>query len=206
MQRKSRIIRFNIKDFTSYLPFIIFVVLYLIGVLIGNLTVGNFNLIKDYTQETFNSFLLIRTEGLWYNVLRDAAFNILPVFVLIYLSGTSVIGCICAPLLVFIAGLKYGFITGYLYFTYKLEGIMFNCLILLPSVLIMLFGIVVLCMEAFSFSCVISNICIKSEKSTNVYLHFKSYCIKSATTLIAAVFSILCDVLLSNLFVGFFNL
>ena len=205
MQRKSRLINLNFKNFTLYLPFVIFVAVYLIGVLIGNMIVGNFDFIKDYAEEAFNAFYLIRKDYLWLNVLRDATFNILPIFVIVFVLGTSVIGCVCSPLILLVHGIRQGLITGYLYFSYKLEGIMFNCLILLPSILIALFGIVLLSLEAFNFSCIISKVCIKSETSANVYMHFKTYCVKSGTTLIAAVISIICDVLLSNLFIGFFN-
>lgn len=204
MQRKSRVISFNLKYFASYLPFIIFVAVYLIGVLIGNLVVGNVAFVKDYASEAFDSFYQIRRECVWYDVLRDSAFNILPVFVLVFVLGTSVIGCVCSPAILLGLGVRNGLITGYLYFTYKLEGIMFNCLILLPSILIMLFGVVLLSLEAFNFSCIISKVCIKSEMSANVYMHFKSYCVKSGTTLIVAAISIICDVLLSNLFISFF--
>lgn len=205
MQRNKRVFNVNLKDISLYLPFILFALLFLVGVLLGNLTVGNFDFIKEYTDETFRSFLSVRKEGVWFNILGDSAFSLLPVYVLIFLSGTSVIGSIVSPLLLFIVGLKYGFITGYLYFTYSLSGIIFNCLILLPCEVVSLLGIIILCIEAFNFSVVISKICIRSEKTTNAYLHFKSYCIKSSATLISAVLAIICDMLFSYLFIGFFD-
>lgn len=205
MQRTKRIFTVNLKDFSLYLPFILFALLFLIGVLVGNLTVGNFDFIKGYTKDSFQSFLDIRKEGIWYNILGDAAFKLLPVYVLMFLSGTSVIGSVLSPLILFVFGLKYGFITGYLYFTYSLNGIIFNCLILLPSVVVSLLGIIILCIESFNFSLVISKICTRSEKITNVYLHFKSYCIKSSATLISAVLTIICDILFSTMFIGFFE-
>lgn len=205
MQRTKRVFNLNLKDFSLYFPFIIFALLFLIGVLVGNLTVGNFDFIKGYTKETFQSFLSIRKESVWYNILGDAVFKLLPVYVLIFLSGTSVIGSVFSPLILFAFGLKYGFVTGYLYFTYSLNGIIFNCLILLPCVVISLLGIIILCIESFNFSLVISKICIRSEKTMNVYLHFKSYCIKSSSTLISAGLAIICDILFSYLFIGFFD-
>ena len=205
MQRNSRIIKVNFKDISTYLPFTLFAVLFLIGVLIGNLTVGNFDFLKAYTEELFHSFYNIRKEGIWFNIIGDAVFNLLPTYVLIFLSGTSVIGCVCSPLILLISGLNYGFITGYLYFTYSLNGIIFNCLILLPCAIVTLLGVSVLCIEAFNFSRIISNVCIRSEKTANVYLHFKSYCIRSLATLISAFISILLDVFLSYLFIDFFN-
>ena len=205
MQRNKMIFNVNLRDVSLYLPFILFSLLFLVGVLIGNLTVGNFDFIKVYTDETFRSFLSVRKEGVWFNVLGDSAFSLLPVFVLIFLSGTSVIGSIVSPLLLFIQGLKYGFISGYLYFTYSLNGIIFNCLILLPCGVVSLLGLIVLCIESFNFSIIISKICIRSEKTINTYLHFKSYCIKSSATLISAVLGIICDMLFSYLFIGFFD-
>ena len=206
MQRNKSIFNVNLRDISIYLPFILFALLFLVGVLIGNLTVGNFDFIKGYTYETFRSFLSVRKEGVWFNILGDSASNLLPIFVLIFLSGTSVIGSIVSPLLLFFVGLKYGFITGYLYFTYSLNGIIFNCLILLPCEVVSLLGIIILCIESFNFSLVISKICIRSEKTTNVYLHFKSYCIKSSATLISAALAIICDMLFSYLFINFFDL
>lgn len=205
MQRNNRVFSLSIKNFSLYFPFILFVVLFLVGILIGNLTVGNFEFIKEYTEETFKSFLEIRKERTWFMILGDASYNVLPVFVLIFLSGTSVIGCICSPLILFSFGLKYGFITGYLYFTYQLDGVMFNCLIMLPCVVITLLGLVILCIESFNFSLIISKVCIRTERTTNVYMHFKNYCIKSSATLISIAVAAICDILLTNLFISFFD-
>lgn len=205
MHRNNRFIGINLKLLIPFLPFILFSVVFIIGLLIGNIVVGKFELLNEFASSSFNSFISVRQNGNIASVVYNSFIRTVPIYLCIFLMGTSIIGSVCTPFLLCAFGFNYGLISGYLYTAFKLEGIMFNCLILMPPTLIILFGLVLLSKEAFRFSISLANICIKLNKPINIYSDFKTYCIKGLTTLISAFVGIIFDVCLSYLFINYFN-
>ena len=205
MYRKKRIFQLNLSGISPHLPFLIFCLVFIVGVLLGNLFVGKFEYFNGLAVKSFNDFYTARQGADWPMMIKNSFYNILPPYLIIFLLGTSIVGCVCAPSVLFILGIRFGLISGHLYITYKLNGIIFNCLILIPWQLIMLFGLILLTKEAFGFSKTLSGVCIRSNKPVNVYSSFKNYSIKSAITLIAAVISVIFDIGMSSLFMGYFT-
>lgn len=206
MHRTKSIFTLNISNIAPYIPFIFFTVIFVIGVLIGCLSVGNFESLISYASDEITEFISLRKNSGFYELLKSSVFSVFSIYIVLFLCGTSVVGCVVSPFVLLYKGFTYGCLSGYLYFTYKLEGIMLNSLLIIPSVLISVFGLIILGKEAFSFSYLLSGICIKSNKPINIYAQFKIYCIKSLTTLIAAVISVIFDLGMSVLFLNFFNL
>lgn len=205
MHRTKSIFTLNLKSVAPYLPFLIFSALFLLGVLVGNLTIGRFDGLINQTAETLSEFVSIRREYNFYTVLKSSVIFIFPIYLVIFLCGTSVIGCIASPLVLICKGFEYGCLSGYLCFTYRLEGIMFNAFLLIPYTLTSALGLVLLSKEAFSFSYLLSGICIKSNKPVNVYSNFKVYCTRSAITVVTALIAVLLDLGMSALFISFFD-
>lgn len=205
MRRNSSVLTFNLSTVAPHLPFIIFATLFIIGVFTGCFTVGRFEVFTDYSAEKINDFISIRNDFEFFSVLKDSFFRIFPIYLIVFLCGTSVVGCIASPLILVYNGIVYGFLSGYLCSTHRLEGIMFNALILIPSVLVSTFGLILLAKEAFFFSYTFAGICIKSNKPVNIYSRFKGYCIKSLVSVVAVVLATFLDMSMSVLFISYFN-
>ena len=204
MYRNKRLLTINFSRLTPYLPFIIFSILYLVGVLLGSLLI-RFHIGTDIAVNLFDDFYSIRQSLKFYNIIKNSVFNTFVPFIIIFISGTSIVGCVFIPIVLTVIGMKFGILVGYLYATYKLNGIMFSSFILLPLTIVALFGMVLLSIEAFKFSKMLSSICIMSNKPINIYLAFRIYCVKGSITLISALVSVVLDVCMTSLFINYFS-
>ena len=204
MYRNKRLLTLNISSLTPYLPFIIFSILYLVGVLLGSLLI-RFHIGTDIAVNLFDDFYSVRQTLKFYNIIKNSVFNTFIPFIIIFIFGTSIVGCVFIPILLTVIGMKFGILVGYLYATYKLNGIMFSGLILLPLTIVALFGMVLLSIEAFKFSKMLSSICIMSNKPVNIYSSFRIYCVKGSITLISALVSVILDVCMTSLFINYFS-
>ncbi len=205
MQRK-RTVYLNFNAIKPHLPIIICFSVFGLGVLLGCLLVGNIGFFKEYFSEQLTAFKAVRAEKVLTDILIDSFKNVFPLYLLVFLVGTSVVGCALAPLIVLWYGFSYGGISGILYSSYGLEGIMFNALIYIPPVLLCAFGLAILLKNAISFSYLLSGICIRLNKPVNIYSNFKEYCLRGAVTLFAALASLLFDTAMSALFIGYFSI
>ncbi len=204
MQRKS-IIAVNFKSVRPQISFTVFSCLFLLGALIGSIFICNSSSLSEYTRQTVKSFIDIREDGQFWPMLQNALLLSLPLYLVVFLCGTSFIGCVISPFVLAYYGFRYGGMAGYLYSTYKLDGIMFNALLLIPAVLVGAFGLIYITKESFYFSLILSRICVKNSGAANIYSEFKSYCIKCAFLLIFVVISTVVDLASSAMFMRFFN-
>jgi hypothetical protein len=205
MQRKKRIIGFGFSKISPYVSFISFSLVFVIGVLIGTIIVGRFRPILDFASRSIHSYINVRENGEIISLITGSVNSVLPYYIVVFLLGTSIIGFVASPLVLLYRGILFGAVSGFMYFTYKLEGVIFCLLILIPSVLVSVFGLICLAKEAFSFSYRLGGICIKTTKPINISSHFRNYYLQSALTLIPAVCSMILDVGMSALFIGFFD-
>ena len=205
MYRNKRVFNISLNKAAPYLPFIIFVSIFLFGVLLGAIFVGRFHSYHDLSLKLFNDFFQTRKSLDILKILKESSFSAFVPYIILFLFGTSIVGFVFIPIFLLLLGINIGFLTGYMYVTYKLNGIMFSSLILLPSTIVALFGIVILTIEAFNFSKSLSTVCVNTNKSINMYDGFKIYCIKSATTLFAPIVSVILDVSMTSLFISFFT-
>ena len=178
MQRKS-IISLNLKTIKPQVHFAIFSAVFLLGVLLGSVFVCNSASLSEYAKQ--------------------------PLYFVAFLCGTSFIGWVISPFVLAFYGFRYGCMAGFLYVSYKLDGIMFNALLLIPAVLVGAFGLIYITKESFNFSLVLSRICVKNSGAANIYSEFKSYCIKCAFLLIFVAISTVIDLAASAMFMRFFN-
>ena len=205
MRRTNNYFSFNLQNITPYLPFLIMSAIYIVGILCGCITVGKFEFLSNFATEKFNEYFSIREELNFYSIFLNSLTTTFPLYIVMFLCGTSAVGFIASPIIVILNGFTYGCVSGHLCATYKLEGIMFNALVYLPFMLISAFGIIILSCESFSFSRLIAGICIKANKPVNIYHNFKTYCIRGLISLSFALISVLTDSALSTLFISFFD-
>ena len=205
MYRKTSVFHFKINSIKPYLPFALVSFLFLIGILFGAILVGRVRGCFEFSFKAFEEYFNLRINSSLYLILKDSVLKIFLPYVALFLFGTSIVGFVFIPIIVAAFGLNFGLLSGYLYISHNLNGIMFTGLILLPSAIVFLFGLVLLSIEAFHFSKTLSTICIRSNKPINIYSEFKVYSIKSAATLFAPLLSVILDVGMASLFINYFN-
>lgn len=203
---RNRSFTIDFKSIKPHLPLIICFLILIIGILAGCLIVGNQKFFTDLFAEKLKLFIAVRSDGSSVDIILNSFKNIFPYYILVFLVGTSVVGCALSPCLLMFYGFSYGCISGILYSTYNLEGIMFNSLIFMPCALFCAFGLVLLVKDSISFSYLLSGICIKSNKPINIYSDFKAYCIRGLVSLIAAFTALAFDFGMSTLFMDYFNI
>ncbi len=205
MQRKKKLITLNFKTLKPYLPFSLLALTFVLGVLFGNLFVCKVDSLYLLSVDKLENLYSVKSSLNFLPMLKESLLSVLPFYILLFICGTSVVGTAITPFIILYNGFSYGLISGYLYSTYKLEGIMFSALILLPTTIIAVFGLLLLAKESIYFSYQIAGICIKSNRPINLYSDFKRFCANSGLTLILALISILFDLAMSALFIGYFN-
>lgn len=192
----------NIKRNSTFLVFALFIAL---GVLFGVLCYSNFEAIKPITEELFYEHYNLHSKTTFFSLAGQTILNILPIALTAFIIGTSAVGCVLIPILPLILGFLFGIISGCLYDTQEVMGIVFNLLILLPPSIIAFLGLLLCCRESFGFSKLLAVMCIKGGKCFNLYLDFKNYCIRYLIILILFVIYALIDSSLATLFIRFFN-
>ncbi len=204
MHRK-RTTTINIGGIYPLMPFLTFVGVFLLGSLIGSILVGRLDFLENHSAERISQFCIIRESGKLFPLFYDSITAFLPSYIICFLCGTSVVGCVAAPLLLLYSGILQGSLSGYLYSSYGLEGIMFFALIILPATVFFAFGLILLAKLSFGFSTTLSRICIKTNKPVNIYADFKSFCMSSIVVFIFSAAAVIFDCGMSALFIRFFH-
>ncbi len=202
---KKLLLRFdfaNIKRNSTFLVFALFIAL---GVLLGVLCYSNLNGVKTVTNELLDEHYRIHSETAFFALAGQTLLNILPIALTAFIIGTSAVGCVLIPIIPLTLGLLFGMISGCLYDTKEIMGIVFNLLILLPPSIIAFLGLLLCCRESFGFSKLLAIMCIKGGKCFNLYLDFKNYCTRYLFILVLFVIYALVDASLTTLFIRFFN-
>ncbi len=178
---------------------------YVIGIIIGVVFIrGNpsaFALAKD----SFSSYCEDRGSLPFWNIALISFKDSLVLLFVIFLSGTSVIGVLLAPLAVFYNGVCYGAVTGYIYKQYLIQGIAFNSLIFIPCSLMLLIGVFLGAREAFVFSSRLFNLSLPKGQAANLYRDFKTYCLRYLIILLLFILAAVFDAGISVLFFKYFS-
>lgn len=204
MQRNG-VLSLNFGPVKQNIPFVIFTLIFIIGIFVGCLSVSSSENLTNQYSGFLNEFIDIRKDFNFIDVFKSAFLMSFPLYFAVFLCGTSLIGCAITPFVISLKGFVFGCLSGYLYSTYKLNGIVFNALILIPPTLICIFGLILISVESFSFSYLLSGICIKTNQPINIYSNFKTYCIKCLLFSIFALISVFVDMGMSAMFIKFFE-
>ncbi len=207
--KNSAILNLNKTNFFAVFVknrFLILLLLcYVLGIIFGVVCTKGSDAVFDIAKADFDNYLSVRQDTSFFNVFIDAFFSLLPICLVLFLCGTSVVGIVLIPIAVCYCGFDYGISTAYLYKQYLLQGIAFNSLILIPCTLIAIIGYILISREAFSFSYQLLRLTAPNNKSQNVYTGFKGYCRHFIMIIFIFIGSALADSLLNLAFLKFFN-
>ncbi len=207
--RRSTIVNLNTRKFVKILKqdylTVIFAVIFLIGIIVGVIAVGRNSVAGTVAQQQFSAYVESRKDAGVFRIFISAFFDVLPLGLITFLCGTSLVGIALCPLAVCYKGFSYGIISGYLYKIFLLKGIAFNALVLIPTTLVSSIALIICGKLAFNFSLILARASIPKGQSVNLYNSFQLYCKRFAVSLLLLALSSMIDAIMSVAFLHFFN-
>ena len=207
--RKSAILNLNRAKFFETIAKNKFVIgtlfCYVLGIVLGVVCTTKSTKVLEIARSDFSSYLTGRNGMPFFNGVLGNFFELLPMCLVIFICGTSVVGVVLIPIAVCYCGFEYGIVTAFLYRQYLLQGIAFNSLILIPSTLLAILGYILLSKEAFGFSIQLLKASMPGFTNQDFYLGLKGYSKHFFIIIFVFLLSALADSLLSLAFLGFFN-
>lgn len=176
----------------------------LLGFLAGVLIFKTKNTAVGYYSNEFINLYNQLNSG-FVSAFINSLISQLPFAAAIFLSGTCMVGAVLVPSALAIRGAAYGMLLSYAYFTYRLLGIVFGLLILIPPAVIASIGIILSSREALGFSLSLARLAFPEAKKPRIEQDFKLYCMRQLFVLIFFVSSAFIQALMSASFIGFFN-
>ncbi len=188
----------NLKYLKENSTFIALITLVLISLFLGVMVISQTTYF-GLSSEMFDEYVTVRRSGSFGTIFLTVFLNTLKLPLTSYLFGTSVLGLVISPLLMCYASFSYGMLSGYVYSSFGLSGIVFNLFVLLLPQLISTFCLVLSSLECINFSKKIANICIKDRRPINLYQDFKMFCIKHLVLIVPVFVSSILDITLFKL-------
>lgn len=206
--RRTAIVNLNtsriLREIKVHYLTVIFTIFFIVGIAVGAATVGKSAVVNTLTEESFLSYLQVRTNSPIYRIFFEAFFDIAAVALVVFLCGTSLVGVALAPTILLLRGFTYGAYAGYLYSTFSLKGIAFNALMLIPVNVITALALILCGKLAFNFSFSLVKSSIPKGQSVNLYYAFQYYCKRFCVMLLIVALAAAVDAIMSAAFLGFF--
>lgn len=179
----------------------------LVSMVLGTVSITYFNTELLYKVNfLFTNDFKIRATQSWKEIFLSSFFS-LNIFVFsTELCMLSCFGIVLIPLIIIVRGYSLGLSAGYLYLTYKLKGIAFYILILLPGIIMSSIGYSKFAVEAIKFSYNFFKLIFsKHDFEYNFKLNMKQNAKKAGNCLIIMVLASVLDVCFMLLFSNFFD-
>ncbi len=188
----------NIIDFfKSNKSVIILLGLFLSGFILGIFSLDTFEGYRDFFAKTVDSFIDIRNNESFFKIFSNSFFGFISYLILFFIAGSSVLGVVFIPFLVFFGGLYFGGIMSFLYSEYALSGVAFSAVMVVPSAVLFGVSIILSAREAIGFSVRLSKLTFPRTVPANLYYDFKNYCGRFIVIFLLVLFSSLTDGLIA---------
>ena len=164
--------------------FILLSVVFISGIVIGTVRFDSGIFLTQNSEKLFESFTKLHTE---------------------YKLIASMLGVAITPFITLWQGIFTGSITSHLYSTYKLNGIAFNAIVLVPPLAVFAVCSFFAAKYAIDFSLSIAKLTLPRSRPVSLYNAFKTYCTKSLIFIAIAILCSAVEIILNILFLKFFN-
>ncbi len=180
---------------------ILFLLLFISGIIIGAYSSGKAETIKDIAIQYLN---FRKSIGFSEQFLKSVLVNVIFIAVSFFL-GFSLIGSPMIYCLLFVRGMGTGAICGFLYSEYGFSGIGYAALTFFPSIVISVYSLMMSCKISSAYS---YNAFAKAIRGRGQYenAETKLFVFRQLICMIIAVFSSVIDSLFAMLFSRFFAL
>lgn len=183
---------------------VLFLTTFSLGMLFSGFCLQSNFLIGEDLSLAFGQFIIHRAESFLKIFSECVCSVVLPLF-LFYCFGLFMYGYIPCFLLLFIQGMSYGAVSGYIYVTYGLKGAAFVLLVVLPPAFFSTLIQLIASKQAFAFSVVLSKNYFRDTVLVQPSGYFKRYHIKFLVLLGFAMAVAVFDSLLSRIFINVFG-
>lgn len=174
------------------------------GLLTGILLFSVKNSSFDIAKTVFGAIFKFKTGDNFAIAFLIASGIFLSVILLQIIFGSSVFGVIVVPLSAFSINCIFGMTLAYSYNTYKLSGLAFNSILLIPTFAIFLFGFIVSSSALLNYSiCQLKNLSKKRNSKDNA--DFSAMLKKQLFASLIMLFNALLEVILNHIFIANFN-
>lgn len=179
----------------------------LIGIYIGCILIKkDYSLSCRFASDTFADFLSLRcADNTFFKILFSSLLTAVIYAILIFLGGTSFVGILFSPTVLFIKSVLLGTFSAYIYSAYGLKGIAFNVLIFIPCNLFLLLGLILAVKESVCFSLTLAKLTMPQGYAVSIFNNFKKYCMRFLVVLLLLLLSSILDAFCSSVFIKFFN-
>lgn len=207
---KGKVLILNKSGFLNYIrinrSLFVLAVFYILGVSFGVFLITKNNTTYNFSELLFNEYLSNRINQTFGIVFLNSLFSMLIVVFFTFLSGTSFVGVVLSPLLMSAFGYLNGAFSGYIYIENSMKGIAFNAVIIIPSTILFILGVLLCAKESLNFSCELVKLTFyKGYSSPKIFELFKGYCLKYLLLLILVLISSLIDGIFSVNFIKYFD-
>lgn len=194
----------NLKDFSSIFNFlkqnkyiIISMILFIIGFIFGIFSLLRFEGFKNFFESKLQNFFILRNKGDILDISLSSFGFYLNILISVFIVGTSVLGVVFLPFILFGYGLYYGALLSLLYSEYSLNGVVLSGIVILPSAVLFAVCLIFATKEAADFSISISSLTLPKSAPSSLYYNFKRYCSNFIKILTVTIISSLLDGFLS---------
>ncbi len=202
--RKGKV--FNLKRFrlTNSLQtngvFWLLLILLLLGLMIGTFTYSNnspvektaLQILKGHAKTHLNQRFI---SLVWHLFLSE----LLPIL-LFFISGTSMLGIVLAPIFLGYRGFRFGIIASFLYACYGIKGVAFYAVLLIPPAIPIAVCWLLSAKEALSLSGMLAKSTFPESSPTYFFPAFRNYCKKFLLFLIIILVAAIIDAALTGAF------
>ncbi len=198
--------RIKLLDFiTVNHIFILMCAIFIAGVAVGSVIYPENKTVSELTIGYFESYIKYHGSVSFISKILFSFLTYLIVLLLLFLSGTSMLGLVVVPFITCWQGIIFGNLTSFLYSEYALKGIAFNAIILVPSCLIFSVCSFFAARESINFSLLLARLSLPRTKPANIYIDFKKYSGKYLLFVAVCLLAAIVDILLSAFFLHFFE-
>lgn len=199
--QKSRVVYFKSKNVMQILKegysFFIMFFMYVFGILAGVLLAKYYDNADILVSKYFN---IPAADSGYFDLFFASFLRWLPFMLLVFIFGTCIVGIILVPCVVFIKGVEYGILSGYIYAAYSFSGIVYNLILIIPVGMIAVFGLFFAAKNSFMFSLRLIKHVMPQARSEMLYPHLAYFCKKIAFLILITVLAALLDAALNTAF------
>jgi len=207
---RGKVFTLNKSGFINYIyknkGLFLLTIFYILGLVLGVLLIRKNNVTYNFSELLFNEYILNRTNTTFISVFLSSFFTMFILVFIVFLSGTSFVGVVLSPITVVAFGYLNGAFLSYIYIQNSIKGIAFNAVIIIPTAILFIIGLLLSARESLNFSSELVKLTFyKGYASSKVFELFKNYCVKYALLLFLSISSALFDGVFSVSFIKYFD-
>lgn len=206
---KSTVLNLNRLHIKDYLgknkSLLLFSLLFVIGVISGTILFINNSFVSSLAKSSFTDYFAVRRNSAFLKIIVSSFFSSVYSFLIAYFCGSSLLGVLAVPILIFVEGGTVGALISYVYYTYSIKGIAYNAIILLPHTVIVLVALLFAAKDSFFFSLKFLKLTLPKNRPLNLFADFKEYCLKFLIYVLIILIASIVDAVICHNFIVYFE-